>query len=105
LPTSTKVSLEQLSDETLIHRVARGEPTALEILYERHAAMILGICLKIIGDQVEAESILQETFWQIWRGTTSYKAERGSFQAWLFKLARNLALDVYRQRSSKLDRK
>ena len=105
MQTNNKRPSHQLSDEILITRVARGEPTALEILYDRYAATILGICLKIIEDQTEAEAVLQETFWQIWRSATTYEAQRGSFEGWLFRIARNLAIDVHRQRSLKLNNK
>jgi RNA polymerase sigma-70 factor (ECF subfamily) len=89
---------KQFSDEILITRVARGEPTALEILYDRYAAAILGLCLKIIDDQAEAERVLQETFWQIWQSATTYESHHGSFESWLFRIARDLAINVYRQR-------
>jgi RNA polymerase sigma-70 factor (ECF subfamily) len=88
----------QLSDETLVTRVALGDETAFETLYDRHAAIILGICLKIIGDRTVAEEILQETFWRVWQSATTYQSQRGPFRAWLFKIARNLAIDAYRRR-------
>ena len=105
MPINNKLPLEQLSDEILITRVARGEPNALEILYDRYAATILGICLRIIGDRSEAERVLEETFWQIWQGAATYEAQGGSFERWLFRIARNLAIDIYRQRSWKLNKK
>jgi RNA polymerase sigma-70 factor (ECF subfamily) len=89
----------QLSDESLITQVVEGDETALEALYDRYAAIILGICLKIIGDHAIAEEILQETFWRVWQSATTYQSQRGSFKTWLFKIARNLAIDVYRQHS------
>ncbi len=105
MQTNPKLPSRQLSDEILITRVARGEPTALAILYDRYASTILGICLKIIGDQVEAEGVLQETFWQIWQSAGTYVTQHGSFESWLFRIARKLALDVYRQRLLKLNNK
>ena len=100
-----KLPYEQLRDEVLITRVARGEPIAFEILYDRYAGTILGVCLKIIHNQTAAEGALQETFWQIWQRATTYEARGGSFEGWLFRIARNLAMDVHRQRLSELDRK
>jgi hypothetical protein len=35
----------QVSDEILITRVARGDSRALEMLYDRHAGMVLGILI------------------------------------------------------------
>src|SRR5215213_8965536 len=87
------------ADEALVTRVARGDSAALEVLYDRYAATVLGICLKVIGEQALAEDILQETFWRVWQSAATYQAERGTFTSWLFRIARNLAIDSYRRRN------
>ena len=88
---------EQLSDEILAARVARGDSVALEALYDRHASTVLGVLLKVIGDRATAEDALQETFWRVWKGASTYESQRGSFAGWLFRIARNLAIDAYRR--------
>lgn len=95
------MTLAQLSDEILVAHVARGDSAALETLYERYASTVLGISLKIIGDQAVAEDVLQETFWRVWRHAASFQAQLGSFTSWLFRITRNLAIDMYRQRSTR----
>jgi RNA polymerase sigma-70 factor (ECF subfamily) len=90
---------QQLSDEILILQVARGSSDALESLYDRYASTVLGICLKIVGDRALAEDILQETFWRVWKSAENYQSERGLFTSWLFRIARNLAIDAYRRRN------
>lgn len=92
-------AVEQLSDEVLAAQVARGESRALEILYDRYGSLVLGISLKIVGDRAAAEDVLQETFWRVWRSAASYQSPRGSFTAWLLRIARNLAIDAYRRRN------
>jgi len=93
------MAVERLSDEVLAAQVARGESQALEALYDRYASTVLGISLKIMGDQAAAEDVLQETFWRVWRSAASYQSQRGSFTGWLFRIARNLAIDAYRRRN------
>ena len=88
-----------LSDEILIARVASGDASALEILYDQHAAAVLGVTFRIIGDRLAAEDVLQETFWRVWQSAVTYQAQRGSFRSWLFRIARNLAIDAYRRQS------
>lgn len=88
---------EELSDEVLAARVARGDSAALEALYDRHASTVLGILVQVIGDRAIAEDVLQETFWRLWKSAASYDAQRGSFTGWLFRIARNLAIDVHRR--------
>ena len=93
------MAVEQLSDEFLAAQVARGESHALETLYDRYASTVLGISVKIMGDQAAAEDVLQETFWRVWRSAASFQSQRGSFTGWLFRIARNLAIDAYRRRN------
>jgi RNA polymerase sigma-70 factor (ECF subfamily) len=86
-------------DETLVTRVARGDSTALEALYDRYASRVLGISVKIVSDQALAEDILQETFWRVWQSAGTYQSQLGSFTSWLFRIARNLSIDAYRRRN------
>jgi RNA polymerase sigma-70 factor, ECF subfamily len=90
-------AVERLSDEVLAAQVARGASQALEALYDRYAGTVLGISLKIMGDRAAAEDVLQETFWHVWRSAASFQSQRGSFTGWLFRIARNLAIDAYRR--------
>jgi RNA polymerase sigma-70 factor, ECF subfamily len=92
----------QLSDEVLAARVAQGDRKAFETLYDHHASMVLGMALRITGDRIAAEDILQETFWQIWQSANTYQPQRGSFTTWLFRIARSLAIDAYRRRNVRL---
>jgi len=92
-------NLLQAPDETLATQVARGNSAALEVLYDRYASIVLGISLKVTGDQALAEDVLQETFWRVWQSAATYQPQLGSFTGWLFRIARNLAIDAYRRRN------
>ena len=101
MPTSNKMPSGQVSDEILAARVAQGDRTALETLYDHHAATVLGISLRIIGDRATAEGVLQETFWRVWQSAVTYQPRRESFTRWLFRIARDIAIDAYRRRSGR----
>jgi RNA polymerase sigma-70 factor, ECF subfamily len=90
----TELPYRQWSDEILVTRIAGGDVTALETLYDRHAAMIMGMALRITDDQTLAENVLQEVFWQVWQRASTFQPERVTFTAWLFRMARSLAIDV-----------
>jgi RNA polymerase sigma-70 factor, ECF subfamily len=97
LRSKDKTGPEQLSDEILVARITQSDTTALEALYDRHASTVLGVLLKVIGDRALAEDALQETFWRVWKSASTYESERGSFTGWLFRIARNLAVDAHRR--------
>lgn len=99
LPTSNKMFSGQVSDEILAARVAQGDRAALETLYDHHAATVLGISLRITDDRAAAEDVLEETFWRVWQSAVTYQPRRESFTRWLFRIARDLAIDAHRRRS------
>src|SRR5262245_49767181 len=96
---NSESNLLHAPDETLVIQVARGNSAALEVLYDRYASIVLGLSLKVIGDQTLAEDVLQETFWRVWQSAGTYQPQRGPFTGWLFRIARNLSIDAYRRRS------
>ena len=96
---NSESTLLHAPDEALVVQVARGNSAALEVLYDRYASTVMGISLKVIGDQSLAEDVLQETFWRVWQSAATYQSQRGSFTSWLFRIARNQAIDTYRRRN------
>jgi|SRR5690349_2471643 RNA polymerase sigma-70 factor, ECF subfamily len=96
---NSEQSLPDTPDQALVTGVARGDSAALEALYDRYASRVLGVALKIIGDQALAEDILQETFWRVWQNAAAYQAQLGPFTGWLFRIVRNLSIDAYRRRN------
>jgi RNA polymerase sigma-70 factor (ECF subfamily) len=97
LSSKAGMVIEPMTDEVLASRIVRGDSVALEELYDRYASTVLGIALKILGEQGAAEDILQETFWRVWKSAFTFRSDRGTFSGWLFRIARNLSIDAYRR--------
>jgi len=89
---------ERRDDLTLMELVARRDATALDALYLRHASLVFALCLRILRNHAEAEEVLQEVFWELWRSSSRYAAERGSARVYLVQLARSRSLDRVRLR-------
>lgn len=101
-PVTTNLSNEtHLTDEQVMIQVATGEVTALEILYDRYAATVMGIAYKMLGDRAVAEEIVQETFWRVWQRAASFEKRQGKFSNWLFGIARNLCIDRWRRNQAR----
>ncbi|MFC7491049.1 MULTISPECIES: sigma-70 family RNA polymerase sigma factor [unclassified Knoellia] len=69
----------------------------LKQLHDEHAAALWGYCLSLTGrDHARAEDIVQETLLRAWRHHDRLEESRGSVRAWLFTVARNIAIDEWR---------
>jgi RNA polymerase sigma-70 factor, ECF subfamily len=88
----------RVSDGDLIRRVARRDANAFEVLYRRYARSVFGLALRRLGDRMNAEDAVQETFAAIWRSARTYKPERGAGAPWLYAVARNAIVDRSRNR-------
>jgi RNA polymerase sigma-70 factor (ECF subfamily) len=86
------------TDRILIARVEGRDAEALSILYDRHAARLLGLAHRILGETGEAEEVLQEVFLFAWRAASTFDASRGSVLAWLLVATRSRAIDRLRAR-------
>jgi RNA polymerase sigma-70 factor (ECF subfamily) len=60
--------------------------------------MALGLALKIVREQLEAEDVVHDAFIAIVERADQFKPERGTVVAWLVTTVRNLALDRARRR-------
>lgn len=88
-----------ISDGDLLRRVARRDAYAFEALYRRYARPVFGLALRRLGDRMNAEDAVQETFAAIWRSAGTYKPERGAGAPWLYAVARNAIVDRQRARA------
>jgi len=52
--------------EHLLHAVARRDRRALKSLYQRTSAKLYGICLRVVGEESDAQDVLQEVFTTVW---------------------------------------
>lgn len=86
----------QPEDIELISRVARTDEAAFLALYDRYAARVHGLTLRILGDSGLAEEATQDTFLKVWSRARLYLSERGSFAGWLLTIARRTSLDRLR---------
>jgi RNA polymerase sigma factor (sigma-70 family) len=83
----------------LMDACAAGDRQAFAKLYERTSAKLYGICLRVVGNEPEAQDVLQETYLRIWQKAERFDSTKASPITWLAVLARNKSIDRLRQRS------
>jgi RNA polymerase sigma-70 factor (ECF subfamily) len=89
---------ETRSDIELLQKIAGGDVRAVGELYDRYAATLFPIALRIVRDRSEAEDVLHDAFVAVNERASQYAADRGSVIAWLVTLVRNLSIDRTRRR-------
>lgn len=82
----------------LIALLRAGDEVAFARLYDDYAALIFGTIVRIVGDQHEAENLLQDCFIKIWHNIGRYDPEKGRLATWLINIARNTAIDFTRSK-------
>jgi RNA polymerase sigma factor (sigma-70 family) len=67
-------------------------------LYQRTFPRVYAYVMSLLRDRSAAEDVTAQAFERAYRKRKSYRARRGSPEAWLFGIARNAALDELRRR-------
>jgi RNA polymerase sigma-70 factor, ECF subfamily len=82
----------------LVARIARGDlDQPLAELVERYQRPLFGYGLKVLGDPWLAEELVHECFIRLWRTAGRFDPNRATVGAYLFMVARTMAIDVYRR--------
>jgi len=77
-------------------RLRRGDLDALSELISRYQNRLYRYLLRIVRQPAEAEDLFQQTWLKVVEKIGAFDAGR-NFDAWLFTLARNLAIDHLRR--------
>jgi RNA polymerase sigma factor (sigma-70 family) len=87
------------SDRELLRRfVAASDESAFAELVHRHAAMVLGLCRRVVGDHHVAEDVFQATFLTLARKARSIRRPE-ALAAWLHGVAFRMAVRARRSRN------
>ena len=90
--------LESERVDGLVTRCREGDLDAFKDLYSAYFDRIYGYVCVILRDRHEAEDVTQQVFVKAMQGIGGYEGSPGSsFDAWLFRIARNAVMDVLRR--------
>jgi RNA polymerase sigma-70 factor (ECF subfamily) len=80
----------------LIRAMAAGDRDAFARFYDRYAPLVFPLVLRIVRDRADAADVIQDVFWEAWRGAAAYDPGRGTPEAWIVMRARTRAIDRVR---------
>lgn len=74
---------------------------AFDGLARAHEGALYSHVARILGPGADAEDVVQDAFVSAWRSISGF--EGTSFRAWLFRIARNRAIDLIRARKRRAE--
>jgi len=83
-------------DAVAVQRALQGDKTALAQIYDTYARPIYHYHYSRVGNAVDAEDLTSQTFIAVIESLPRYQ-HRGNFPAWIFRIARNKAMDHFRK--------
>ncbi len=87
VPLKTQKSTQRTLDpEALL----QGDPAAFEMLVRQESLRLFRVIVRIVNDEDEAESILQETYLQAYKRLHTFRGE-SKVTTWLYAIGINLA--------------
>ncbi|MFB6257262.1 MAG: RNA polymerase sigma factor, partial [Flavobacteriales bacterium] len=78
----------------------RGDRKAQELLYDRFAPRMYGVCRSYADDDLEAQDLLQEGFIKVFQKISECSKEK-SLEGWIRKVIVNNNIDLYRKKKQK----
>lgn len=74
-----------------------SDPTTYTTIYEQHRRGVFAAAFRILGNEAQADDVVQDTFIKVWRKPASFDAKRGELGSYLRLMARSRALDLWRE--------
>ena len=82
----------QESDHSVVQAVLAGDKDAYAALVRAHSATVFRVAFRIIGNEADAEEIVQEAFLRGYQRLESFQ-QRSGFGTWIYRIAVNCALN------------
>jgi len=82
--------------ESEVAQLQRGDLDALSALLARYQNRLYRYLLRLVREPAEAEDLFQQTWVRVAEKIRQYDSKR-NFEAWLFTVARNIAIDHLRR--------
>jgi RNA polymerase sigma-70 factor, ECF subfamily len=79
--------LTEESDIDLMARLKDGQQEALAPLFDRYHRLVLSIAARIVRDRTEAEDLMQEVFFEVYRFVARFDPDKGTAKSWITQFA------------------
>ena len=88
--------MDGASDEELMSRIAAGDEPAFRVISRRYAARALRLARRILGNEADAEEVVQEALLRLWVNAPRWRPA-AAFRTWFYRVVVNLCLNRKRR--------
>lgn len=88
--------------ESLLTKIAAGEPAAVDAFLRRHQSMVWGLARRFCRSPEDAEDATQEIFVDAWKSAARFDPAVGSEVTFLMTIARRRLIDRARRQGRRL---
>lgn len=92
-----ETNMDELTDIDLIARAQKRNLPALTAIYDRYNQAIYYYALRMLGDPLQAEDCVAETFSRLLKAFNLGKGPNDNIKAYLYRSAHNWITDQYRR--------
>jgi RNA polymerase sigma-70 factor (ECF subfamily) len=89
--------------ETLLQRVARGEPNAVRDTIDRYSALVWSLARRLSPTRADAEDAVQEIFISLWKSADRYDPGTAKESTFVAMVARRRLIDRMRKTGRRPD--
>ena len=92
-------ALNEDTDEGLMALIQKGDHQAFATLVRRHSDRFYGLAWRLLGNDAEADDVVQDAFLKLWAQPDMFRRDAGAkFTTWFYRVVSNMALDKLRGR-------
>jgi len=88
--------MQEMTDEKLMQRYAKGDTKAFDQLYARHRGPLYRYFIRQVNNPATANDLYQGAWEKIIKGREKYRP-RAPFKVWMYRIAHNHLVDYYRR--------
>ncbi len=85
-----------ISDQELIAKICGGDNEAFRLLITRYQNFAFTIAIRVTGDSMEAEEVVQDSFLKAHQSLNSFRGD-SKFSTWFYRIVVNFALSSKRK--------
>ena len=91
---------KEVTERELIELIKVRSRDGFDILYQNYSCLAYGIIYRVLGDEKEADDILQQVFMQIWKHICDDNFEKDFLSTWIINFVRSESIN-HKKRENK----